>query len=116
MIRLVFKKKNDDSLDENKPENEESDRKQSNYKVPKHMRKLFTKKKSMTKKIMKTTSASKCLALRTKIESIEQQIKENYTERRKTQIKRCNCNDKEEPKSMLCLCKEVCKTNSGLGP
>ena len=38
----------------------------------------------MTQRIMKTNFASKCLSLKKKIETIEEQLKESYIEPRKT--------------------------------
>ena len=50
---------------------------------------------------MKTTSASKCLALRIKIESIEEQLKGNYLERRKKLEKEAISKTKKNPKAFF---------------
>ena len=56
--------------------------KQSNNQIPRNMRLMFKQKRSLTKGIMKTISAKRCLELRKKIDSIEMQLKASYTERR----------------------------------
>ena len=70
----------------------------------------------MTQRIMKTTSASKCLSLKKKIEAIEEQLKESYTERRKNQEKEAISKTKKNPKAFYAYAKKFSKTFTGVGP
>ena len=77
-VSLIFKK-----FDENAKENKkETENVESKNKIPKKIRKLFNQKQSATKRIFKSTSARKCLALKTKIDDIEEKLKTHYKARR----------------------------------
>ena len=88
----------------------------SNNHIPKNVRKLFKHNKNMTQRIMKTTSASKCLSLKKKIEAIEEQLKESYTERRKKLENKAIYKTKKNPKAFYAYAKKFSKTFTGVGP
>ena len=114
-VKLVFKKKGPEEIEKEKekdqPDKEDAETntktKISNNHIPKNVRKLFKQKKNMTQRIMKTTSASKCLSLKKKIETIEEQLKESYIERRKNQENKAISMIKKNPKAFYAYAKEV---------
>ena len=111
-VKLVFKTKEP----ETKNIDSETERKLSNNKIPRHVRKLFKQKRSLTKGIMKTTSARRCLDLRRKIDSIELQLKASYVERRRKQEEEAISKIKKNPKAFYTYAKRFSKTFSGVGP
>ena len=99
------------------PSNAKKVRKEmSKNKIPKKVRKLFRQKQSVTKKLFKTTSAKKCLALRNKMESIEKDLKENYTDRRNKQENIAISKIKKNPYAFYAYAKKFAKTYNGVGP
>ena len=115
-VKLIFKKEQKDFKDEENLDDIDSEKKQSNNKIPKHIRKLFNQKRNTRRKIMKTTSASKCLALRIKIQSIEEQLKGNYLKRRRKLEKEAISKTKKNSKAFFAFAKKFSKTSTGVGP
>jgi len=111
-VKLIFKK-----YDKNAKEEEtEVEKVESNNKIPKNIRKLFNQKRSATKRIFKSTSAKKCLALKIKIDDIEEKLKTHYKARRNKLEKEAISKIKRNPSAFYTYAKKFAKSFSGIGP
>ena len=110
----------DESIKEKSESSQSKDpsdsKKLSNNKIPKNVRKLFIQKRSASKRILKSTSANKCLSLRNKLDIIEEELKVNYTARRTKQENIAINKMKKNPHAFYAYAKKFSKTYSGVGP
>ena len=119
-VSLIFKKRDEFAEENEHDESEESkpDEKKtiSNNRIPKPIRKLFIQKRMATKSIFKSTSAKRCLALKIKIYSIEEDLKSHYKTRRSKVEKEAINKIKKNPNAFYTYAKKFAKTFSGVGP
>ena len=112
-----MKKKKGDTQEELEEESDtETKKNKSNNRIPKNIRKLFNQKKSATKSIFKSTAPKKCLALKNKIDKIEQELKNHYKTRRNKLEKEAISKIKINPNAFYTYAQKFFKSFSGVGP
>ena len=88
----------------------------SKNKIPRKVRKLFRQKRKLSKKVFSTKSVPRCIALRNKIENIEQMLKDFYDKRRQIKESEALENIKRNPKVFYAYARKYSKSYSGIGP
>ena len=84
--------------------------------IPRNIRNLFRRKLRATQGIFQTTSAKRCLALREKVDQIEAELKNYYSDRRSKIEADAVTKIKRNPKAFYAYAERFQKTKSGVGP
>ena len=77
---------------------------------------MFRQKRKATKGIFITKSTTKCLALRRKVQLIEEKLTTFYSDRRRKMEDKAISQIKQNPKAFYAYAKRFQKTYSGIGP
>ena len=109
-----MKKKQDSNT--HKDTNVNEDEAQRKNKIPKKVRNLFRIKKKASDSLKTVQSVKKCLSLRAKIESSEEELKTLYLERKNKLEEAAIAKIKRNPGAFFSYAKRQAKTFSGIGP
>ena len=88
----------------------------SKNKIPRVIRIIFRQKRKAAIGIFSTKSANKCLALRRKVQHIEEKLDSYYSDRRNKMEDKAISQIKNNPKAFYAYAKRFQKTFSGVGP
>ena len=77
---------------------------------------LFRKKRNVTKGIFTTNSSKRCLALRKKVEIIEEKLNMYYSDRKRKMEDKAISQIKNNPRAFYAYARRFQKTFSGVGP